>query len=404
MRENNSLFAGLVIPAHIFVYSTNATIAAISYIKKPFFIDPMTYILSMDGIADYVTLDKETSKRKFKPSISKLVTSYGLFEHFQKTNYAPLTIADFSDAFINDLVNRSLELQLNKLDSEKGNAVDKYLEILKELGETHIDDFLNQSQKPQFVTAPYFYFDNKKSDWLDVNIKIAEKTREIYKAEVVPILLTKASCLSKELLDKYSTFQQIIIWVTDLNEKDTSDYNKLVSGLKKIKSFVEYAKSMNISVFNLYGGYFSALLTKSGLSNFSHGIFYGEYKSMNTTIGGIPPSRYYIKKLHEFFSTPEASKILELPDCRELLDRGCKKAMEIINDDVSNIVKLADNPRLAQKHFLITRRCELDDVENKTMNQLKEELVSAYDKYLRHVTHVTKKKIEYLKAWAEALE
>src|SRR5687768_13595111 len=86
--------SGIIIPAHILCYSTNATIAAISYIRRGFFIDPMTFVYASPDIRDYVVQDKTTHRDKFKPSIAKLTDHYGLTTIFENNQYRPLRPQD----------------------------------------------------------------------------------------------------------------------------------------------------------------------------------------------------------------------------------------------------------------------------------------------------------------------
>jgi hypothetical protein len=404
MYENRTLFGGLVIPAHIFVYSINAIKAAILYINRPYFIDPMTYLLSETGIEYYVTLDKKNSTKKFKPSIAKLVGEYGLTELFQERDYKPLVVADFTADFIEKFAKSSLNLQLNLLEGE--SLVKKYLEMLKNVGEPEIG-YANNSQKPMFVTTPYFFFDSIDSSWLDITLKIAKKTQELQSEfEVIPILLTTSSCLTTELIEKISGFTNIILWVTDFNEKAAvnSDTTRKIAQLKKIKEFISLATQKNIGTYNLFGGYFSAILTKFGLKGFSHGIFYGEYKSKSTSVGGVPPSRYYLRKLHEFFTIPETISLLSREKYKDLLDLECKPAMEIIGGKASEIFAFDKNPALAQKHFLLSREHEMQDLEEKDVSQIAKDLDDSYKKYSPLPENITNKRIDFLESWSKALE
>ena len=195
LRDMRKYYAGLVIPAHIISYSTSATIAAIGYIDKPYIVDPMTYILASEDLGGYV-INKKTSKKEFKPSISKMVNAYGLGSYFERRAYKPLEIGDFTNKFIEKLVSGSLNLQLEMIDDEKKSAIKKYKELLEKVGEGHTAEFITRRQKPEFVTTPYFYFDSMEDEWLEINRKIALQARKFQNDyDIVPILLTNADCL-----------------------------------------------------------------------------------------------------------------------------------------------------------------------------------------------------------------
>ena len=120
IKDSRDVITGLVIPAHIFSYSTKATTVAILYVNKPFFVDPMTYIFTDENIEDYVTLDSKTNKRKFKSSISKLTEDYNLTDYFANNNFQPLKPVNFEDqSFTKSFCENNLNLRNQKSENEK---------------------------------------------------------------------------------------------------------------------------------------------------------------------------------------------------------------------------------------------------------------------------------------------
>jgi len=114
--------------------------------------------------------------------------------------------------------------------------------------------------------------------------------------------------------------------------------------------------------------YFSVLLNKIGLQGICNGIFYGEYKSKRAQIGGGPSARYYIRELHDFYSISIATKILlQHPN---LLDKDCKKCMDLINNDTNNIILFDKDHSLAQRHFIYSREVEIQENKTKDLNAL----------------------------------
>lgn len=406
LREMKGQIDGLVIPSHIFAYSSKATIAAISYIEKPFFFDPMTYLLADEVIADYVTEDKKTKNRGFKPSIARLVSEYGLLELFEQRDYKQLEPNDFTSDFIEELCRKNLALQLNKINTDKEKVIKKYLDLLSEIGEDFAEQFLDYSQSPEFITPPYFYFDSTKKEWHNINLKLSEKTKELASGfEVVPILCTTTDNLSQDLINDYRNFNKLIVWVNDLVER--SNHSNGVSAknyhlrLANLAKFVQSASSHDKQIINFYGTYYSVILSKLGLHGLCHGIFYGESKNFKAAVGGIPPSRYYIRKVHGFYSINEAIQLIKnYPD---LLDKECDKCIEVASRDVDKILLYDKNHDLAQKHFLYARQLELDFVRRNTLNQIIEDLNRAYSEFGPLDSTITNKPIDYLADWSKAL-
>ncbi len=403
LYKNNDLYAGLVIPANILVYFVKAIKATVLYINRPYFIDPMTYILSEQGIEGYVSLDNKNSKRHFKPSIAKLVDLYGLSDLFVKRDFKPLIASDFTTSFIENLVKNNINIQLNMLENE--SLIKKYLKILQKAGEQDLT-VSTTNQKPMFITTPYFFFDSLSSPWLDITLKIAQKTKEIQPDyQIAPVILTNTDCLTPELLNKFSDFSNIILWISDFNEKTIRNNHNddFLKQLTKVIDFISLSFKRKVNVYNLYGGYFSIILTKYGLKGLSNGIFYGEHKSRLSSVGGVPPSRYYIRKIHEFFTIPEALSLLSDNKYKSLLDIECEPAMKMIGGDFNEIFAFDMNPSLAQKHFLISRECEFKEIEEMNISEIAKELKENFDKYSPLPATITKKRIDYLESWSNAL-
>jgi hypothetical protein len=405
IKELRELLSGIFIPAHILSYSPNPTIAAVDYINKPYYIDPMTYVYAVDNIADYLVSDKKTGGRKFKPSISKLTDDYDLAGHFAASNYAALTPADFTDTFVDALCQKNVDLQLQKIDNEKGRAYKRYKDLLSKVGEESLVKKLNEIHKPAAIIPPYFYFENLSNGWLAVNKKLLAVTKTKTNEPVIPIILANSQCLTEDLLKAYTGCEKIFIWVDDLNEKDT---NLTIAGqvakLKKLVSFVKIAKSKGIEITNLYGSYFSLLLGKLGMAGVCNGVFYGETKSRISKIGGGPPSRYYIRGVHDFFAIPTAITLLKNQRYVGLLDTACKKCMSLINNNPDNIIVFAADHSKAQRHFVYAREMELSVIEQTSLADLVKDLNDTYKRYNPLDTSIVKKSIDYLDAWRQALE
>src|SRR3989344_3947951 len=192
IRSLRDSISGMVVPAHILCYSTNATIAAISYIQREYYIDPMTYLYAGADIKDYVVFDEKTKKNHFKPSITKLTDSYGLTAFFEGRNFSHLTPSDFTDDFIAELCQKNIDLQTQKVDAKKAEAYQKYSELLKKVGENHAVEEMEAKHIPAAILPPYFFIEKADSEWLEVNKKLAEKTKELTQLPVMPVILTKA--------------------------------------------------------------------------------------------------------------------------------------------------------------------------------------------------------------------
>lgn len=401
IKNLSGSISGMIIPAHILCFSTNATIAAISYIKKEYYIDPMTFLYADPNIREYVVLDEKTKRNRFKSSIAKLTDNYGLTKLFEGKKFASLTPSDFTDHFILELCKKNIELQTRKVDIEKAKAYKKYADLLKKVGEKHIVKEMETTHRPAAIVPPYFFIDEYNGKWAEINKELAEKTKENTELPVMPVILTKAGLLHKDLLKKFENFKNLFLWLDNFGQKQTINQSQ-ESEFKNVADFIKEANAQGFKIINTRGSYFSVLLSKLGLRGFCNGVFYGESKSRRARVGkGGPPARYYIRKLHEFFGIAESIKLLK--QYPELLDKGCTKCLDLIKGNTDNIFLFDSQHALAQAHFIYAREKEINDAKNKDLDTLLQELSDSYNKYKVMPSSITTKNVEYLRIWKDAL-
>jgi len=403
LEEAKSLYRGIVVPAHILSYSQDATVAAVNHIDHDYYIDPMTYVLTSATIKNYLvepSADFPDRKVGFKPSIKKMVENYGIYEHFEESGFKALTTVD-AETLMPRFVENSIKLQLQKIDEGFAAAFKKYSTIL---------NLSDHEHNPSFVTAPYFYFDNVQSkQWHDVNLKYARATKAKLEEDgsglkVVPILATKTTSLTEQVATDYGDFDEIILWLNDLDESNCKNIPNHVTKLKNLAKFVKFASTNGLKVSNLYGSYFSILCTKFGLNTISNGIFYGEYKNFKTKVGGGgPPSRYYINAFHKFYSIPVT--ILIFQQHPELFEYEPASTRSYIKDVPSNIAEFDKKPQLAQIHFLESRKQEFENVSLNSIESLLAELKATQERYAPLPDYIIENDtLDHLSAWASALD
>ncbi len=402
LKQLRDSFAGVVIPAHILAHSSDATRAAVDYIDRQYFIDPMTYIFTSENIASYITQNKKDDGIKFKMSIEKLTADYGLFELFQERNYEPLTPQDFTEEFIESLCTASKNFQCTKLNGQAESAYKKYADILAKVDP---ESFKLIDHQPIFIVPPYFYSGEIDDEWHKINLALAQKTRSLCddKQQVAPVILTVAKNLTIDLLNSYADFDRLIIWITDLDESKASTDQEQVKRLRQLREFVEAATEKDKEVTNLYGSYYSALLTKLGLKAFCNGIFYGEYKDYRSKVGGgAPPARFYISALHRFYLVPVALSILQ--DDPALFDLEPDASKNMLGHSYEQIAGMLTDQTLAQKHFLYAREQELTQIHSKDLAALLDDLGSNFNEHGAYDDSIQKEKPKQLLAWGEAFQ
>jgi hypothetical protein len=245
---------------------------------KGFFIDPITYAFQSN--IHLLSSDSKSGETHIKKSISKLIDYYK--EPVDKViTSSPVTPADFKNATVNkEFCSRVLGFQYSVVTEYiQKEKLGKYLNYVSE------EDCVNQKLQPKFLIAPYFYLNSSDRDfsaWLDINIAFLDsaviQARE--KFDGIPvfaqIVINKEILLKKELLEKITKAYNrcicsgLTFWVDDFDEHEVD--------AMLLEGFINFLSGLQGKpIYNMYGGYFSILLThrQIGLLNgVSHGMEY----------------------------------------------------------------------------------------------------------------------------------
>lgn len=404
--------------------------------KKGYFIDPITYAFQKN-----IHLLKNKDQ-KLKKSILKLIDCYGK-PTSNVHNDIPIQISDFEkDGDIEAFCNRILNFQYSVIQqyiSQEGMS--KYLiydtaSSLTDIAQLH----------PKFLIAPYFYLDITDPDfhnWLDLNkkcISIAKKNANQYGNLPIfaQIVLSKESLLDikaiQEIKKTYSDCEcdGFTIWVDGLDEHEAT--------LEHLKCFVELLKNIKVKpIYNMYGGFFSILLTHKSihlLDGVSHGLEYGESRAVYPVGGGIPVSKYYVMPLHQRTDFTKAFYLLEHNKVlnTSLSDWGstekyykevckCDQCKQIMQDVMINFIKFesdqfyevkrksgttrrkkasAETKENCLYHYLLCKKVEFYIVAKKSIQSILQGLNSEKSKYEK-CPFIEENELEYINNWTNAI-
>jgi hypothetical protein len=210
-----------------------------------------------------------------------------------------------------------------------------------------------------------------------------------------------------------------MIWVTDFDESLVA-----VGQIQGLRSLVRQlsGSALDRPVVNMYGGYFSSLFYGDGLTGVSHGMGYGERRSLTPAAGGgLPPARYYLKPIHSSVSMSELravgsaipdvdgfrERVCSCPICRELLKAGSdglvSQFLEIERKPFGNSYRdysTQEVYRLSRYHFLYNRNAEIREINNSaSLGQMTSQLSDAYSEYVG----ILDKSPSHLERWLRAL-
>lgn len=335
-------------------------------VGKQFFIDPQTY--AFQNAASFLR-SRQTDKMKM--SVKKMIEIYGA--PLSSNDFKPLKPVDFNnDALMQEFCRRVVNFQETTIaNAKETEEIQKYLDFAN----------ITFATKPCFLIAPYFYMgDSKWEEWLDLNVEFLKVSKSIHPdknmwAQVViskDILIEEKS--RKKIIDLYSDAKPdgILLWVDEFSEHDAD-----LHLLSAFRSFIELIKQQGISVINLYGGYFSILLTKfAGLDGVSHGLEYGESRAVVPVGGGIPMAKFYYPKLHKRLRYVDAASVLLekslfTKDVSEYYKEVCNCPMckETIQKDANNFSLYGETREVysKRKYSVITLNYPIPETRNRTL-------------------------------------
>jgi hypothetical protein len=161
--------------------------------------------------------------------------------------------------------------------------------------------------------------------------------------------------------------------------------NERFASIEVLQGYVDLIKGLSEGgkeVYSLYGGYFSGLSSKFGLSAFGNGVCYGESKNVDAEAGGAPPVRFYVPEIknkamevdsRDFYTEHEDEDLL--CDCNV-----CTNIKSGSGDNVQDFFDtIKEKPRLAKEHFMECRKDEIDKIEKLDKEDLIEELEENYE-------------------------
>lgn len=407
---------------------------------KGYFIDPITYAFQ-NKIELLFSKPKTTNEYSIKKSIAKLIEIYGL-SMGRIEQRIPLVPGDFGNSIDKDgFVDRILSFQYNLVYKHvQEQDLQKYLDYVAPGQSANIPQL-----RPKFLIAPYFYLDKQApywEEWLSLNIELANISIAQSKqncnnlpvfAQVVlnKSIITDLSSLNK-VVQAYSTLncEGYTIWIDDLNEHEATR--------EELTGFVALLKGLpRKPIYNMYGGYFSILLTHKSaslLSGVSHGLEYGESRMVYPVGGGIPVSKYYFLPLHQRLDFTKAFYLLKYA---KVLDTnvenwggsdkyysdicGCAQCKTIIGKEMINFMEFeskefyeihrknqvlrrkkasSDTKQNCLYHYLLCKKMEFLQVKRKDLKQLLNELKNSGHIY-RGCDSIKEGDLDYISIWDE---
>lgn len=382
VRELAGAYTGLLVPGTVatfqregtggFVLSLSATEAGIPYV-----IDPR-FPLFQQQIA---------SPKKSHEALAELLS-------IEASLYAVAPRPeDFTFELIEEVAKNWVEFNLGYR-STSGSKFEKYAKRLQEAVQpTHADN-------PEYILAPYFVAHGTADLWWQKSVALFEATRRRAANAPVRVIRVVAAAEPRFLrgLLGETPESQAVVWVSGLDELATPAF-----ALAEYGSALRLGKGRGQSLFALYGGFFSVLMSAKGLVGASHGIGFGESRAwIELPTSGPPPPRYYLKQVHRYVSQ-ELAYQLWLKD-RTLAGCVCAvcRGRSPIELDYHTLMK----------HSVLCRSQEIGEWVGLRVGNMADRLDEELDEFMTRLGKVelpaqaraiAEKSCSHLAVWSEAL-
>ncbi len=377
-RRHKNKFDGLVIPLSVSIAFRQGTGGFVLTLGKQYSLDPRTPIFQADF-----------ERRFIRPTHAKMAAVHGPTVARIFPN-RPLGPSDLSSPIKKDMATRILRFQ-KEFRRQSAEKVAKYAALL---GEEPQADYGG----PTFLIPPYFKSSSRSDPWYSTSLELAragaEEKEDFRFAPVVHITQDFPERQFRSVADDYGdgTFDGLIVYMNDLQE-----YIAPAQVLRSYATLVRTLSELGKPLFGLFGGYFTLMVRKIGLGSFSNAVGYGEYRDSGYHAGGLPVRRYYIPKLHRYFTDVDAQSIMEIVN-ESWFRCGCTLC--------GRRRRITDlSPQELLDHFLNVRLLELEHARTNELGAILDELAQTFSRLQRYTALRMRPSHPYqhLQEWTDAL-
>ncbi len=411
----SGLYNALMLNANLVEGTPAACLSLIEALgDKPYVIDPVSHAFALPiSYLQSAKVDKRTgeiSPPSPKRTFNRLAARYG--EPFVSTiGVRSVTPDDFTDTATRcSVVERVLAYQRDRLEEERpqGGPLRSPAERIQ----------------PSVLMVPYFFM-NQIITWYQTNLELVSDAIALR----VGLPIYAIVSIDRSLLQDWNVLATIaqgyrgtqadgfFIWISDLVEQQIGKQE-----LSNLIRFLQDLCSDGRPIYNMYGGYLSALLSVFGMTGLCHGVGYGERRSIVPVLGGgVPPAKYYLPPLHQTFVFAHAESILaglstdeyysdicSCPVCKNVIENDFQGNFEKYGETEPRVGRqgqltvrqTANSVRVCRGHYLVARFLELQQARTSDANSLISQLRSAEQKY-RHSSGFPA--TGYLSVWADEI-
>lgn len=391
--EVRDCFDIMSVPSTIASYYPDATAAFVLSSKLDYLIEPRTPLFQgilNDPRASHYSLAKEMG-----PSVQARIGVPNANGPNPSVNFSP---SFYSGQVCAEVVGELIQFQrgYGQRADNVGKQIARYIDLLRKArGETAESQGVSLRRSPTLVLCPYFACESLSDPWWSVMEQIWHQAEMIGNPDqICPVVaLGDVFQLSKAIeFVPRSLSGTVFFWIPGFDEKRVS-----TSELLELRRFVANSAGGR-ELINLYGGFFSILLSKFGLAGFNNGLGYSESRQWPTLDAtGAAPARFYVRRLHAYLPTATATALVEQDSklrCKcPVCGNGRKRPNEL-------------NYHELKRHFALARSWELRLAQKRSVDELCSKLrndASRIRAALQRLPRSLNVRVEHLDRWADVL-
>lgn len=364
-------YSGVVVSSHIVENTPYRIARMLTRLKKPYLIDPYTYVFGGD-----------VGTIREKQWFSSLMDKYGLDMIVDRDTSSLDPSALVGDGggptdSLRELVDNVVTYQRGAASSTAAD-IGEFLDF--EPGAADADAARRPS--PYGIMPPYFFIDRKASRWLRVNtsaVRLAVEQKREGDKIIVPIMIDRSVMLDREaagaIVDDYDIdgVDEFMVWPAYVDERSADRRT-----LECLRDLVAGLARGGRPVTSMYGGLFTLLISGHAGAELgtTHSICYGEHRVPFTV--GSPAAVVLLYQGHVHTKIPllasaEIESALGLERCECAYCGSMQKGL-----DVARLFELAG------KHFLVRRMGEIKRINDRGAARFLEELALAHEHAKKH--------------------
>lgn len=349
-------------------YYYNDTTTFLENYEKPYIIDPMTYFLNNPARS---ICNRENNPRKSYKRLSQ--------EYLRLPDDIFIgEISEIEEPLLN--LRESLEeFCQNVINFQKNCFQDTDLDAFFE---EYLIDEVNVGRTPEILIAPYFLIENEDSynlnrQCIDIAFQIHNDEIPLYACITISKqYLRENPLLHRRLREDFINYENIIVWISGFDA-----VREPVDNLLKFKEIINaLSNEGRNNLINLYGDYFSFLLSKFGLKRFCSGLSGGTKKraKLYKGSGGGIATKVYVPELNVFLLEEDFRTEIQMDNRLVCNCQKCQEISEPLDRDHPRFVNVYSNELMNQNnyliHFIHCRNRENINIEDVELKDIIDEL------------------------------